>query len=585
MEVLCKDLTLGFYNEFGIYNIPISQYDIGRIISISFANQGEIFEIPDDTIVFLKALKPDGKEINTDQYCYVNRKENTVEICVFNQLSIAAGVVKCEIILANSEGQRYTSSHFNLVVNRPVSNDDHLKSMDQYRDIVGILVEIEGLRSELISNSDIFDENDKIETDKLYEASTEKKGIVKLVDSVESDSTIDAATPNSVKKVNDSLNNTNNLVAELTTRLNALADSDDTTLDQLSEIVTYIKSNKSLLDSITTSKISVSNIIDNLTSTDTNKPLSAKQGKVLKDLIDALTTTIENKVSSVNGQTGNVNLTAEDVDALPTSGGVLADDDSDRSMNVTPNGLLGDMTQKIKDFYSVQASKIDGGVLIYNGEDTDDRYVNQYSVLTTAAEIEANTDEDNVAGALAVKDMIGQIRNANTKDSDGYVTKGSGQANKVWKTDANGNPAWRDEKNATYSVATITSNGLMSAFDKIKVNSAITSMQSLFKCSTSMEQTFSSYMVIKVDGTTVTLMYGNFYSNFETSSHSTTILFPFSFNSIPTVVMTPHIINYNNNYTPIIYDISKTSFSVKMKSVFIDEETKYGFFWIAIGNN
>lgn len=92
------------------------------------------------------------------------------------------------------------------------------------------------------------------------------------------------------------------LISGLTTRLNSLADSDDTTLDQLSEIVAYIKNNKSLIDGITTSKVNVSDIIDNLTSTAVNKPLSAKQGKVLKDLINALTTAVGNKVDKISGK-------------------------------------------------------------------------------------------------------------------------------------------------------------------------------------------------------------------------------------------------------------------------------------------
>ena len=84
-------------------------------------------------------------------------------------------------------------------------------------------------------------------------------------------------------------NDIRELITGLTNRLNALADSDDTTLDQLSEIVAYIKSNRSLIDGITTSKVNVADIIDNLTTDVSNKPLSAAQGVVLKALIDAAT--------------------------------------------------------------------------------------------------------------------------------------------------------------------------------------------------------------------------------------------------------------------------------------------------------
>lgn len=100
-----------------------------------------------------------------------------------------------------------------------------------------------------------------------------------------------------------SAHNTNNaahpyiqgLITELASRLNALADSDDTTLDQLSEIVAYIKSNKELIEGVTTGKVDVSAIVDNLTTADAKKVLSANQGVELKKMIDAINAALANK--------------------------------------------------------------------------------------------------------------------------------------------------------------------------------------------------------------------------------------------------------------------------------------------------
>jgi hypothetical protein len=89
------------------------------------------------------------------------------------------------------------------------------------------------------------------------------------------------------------------LIEGLTTRLNALANSTDEDLDQMAEIVAYIKANKELIDGVTTSKVSVADIVNDLITNVTNKPLSAAQGVALKALIDAIT--VPTKLSDLTG--------------------------------------------------------------------------------------------------------------------------------------------------------------------------------------------------------------------------------------------------------------------------------------------
>lgn len=70
--------------------------------------------------------------------------------------------------------------------------------------------------------------------------------------------------------------------------INDVLDSDDVDLNELHEIVAYIKSNSALIAAITVSKVNVADIINNLTTNVADKPLSAAQGVELnKNKLDA----------------------------------------------------------------------------------------------------------------------------------------------------------------------------------------------------------------------------------------------------------------------------------------------------------
>ena len=108
------------------------------------------------------------------------------------------------------------------------------------------------------------------------------------------------------------------------------------------------------------------------------------------------------------------------------------------------------MTAGQGDFYRVSAAFTFGSETAHVGD----------IILATKGNPAQNaTDWDLIHAEIDSNSWV-----ANTASAAGYVSKGSGNANKVWKTDGSGNPAWRDDANTTYTfngaVSTIKDNNL-----------------------------------------------------------------------------------------------------------------------------
>ncbi len=345
-----------------------------RNLVITITDNGKPYQIETSAYVYLRGKRADGKSVfyNATVKDFQN---GIIELDIHDYLLSSSGRAKLDIGIynrvqkesPNKEDEIASTESFELYIPPNIFNEDDVVNSDEASALSQLINSARDEIAEMISNAEqatkrandatddlenklenhhfvltedkdaadgvpSLDENAKVPINELYEATTSSKGITQLVDDVNSDSTNTAATPNSVKMVNDALlsetarakeaekeisddfsthnasstahQDIRTIIDDLTTRLNALADSDDTTLDQLSEIVSYIKSNRTLIENVTTNKVNVADVIDNLTATDKNKPLSANQGKVLKGLIDALQEAVD-RIRDMTGSTAD----------------------------------------------------------------------------------------------------------------------------------------------------------------------------------------------------------------------------------------------------------------------------------------
>lgn len=110
----------------------------------------------------------------------------------------------------------------------------------------------------------------------IYETTTASTGVYTLLG-------IDRNYSSEIDNLKTQLN-------DLSTDVNHFLNVDDTTKDELSEVLALIDENKDVIESITSSKVNKTDIVNNLTTADATKVLSANQGVEIKKLIDNLQT-------------------------------------------------------------------------------------------------------------------------------------------------------------------------------------------------------------------------------------------------------------------------------------------------------
>ena len=307
------------------------------------------------------------------------------------------------------------------------------------------------------------------------------------------------------------------LIEDLTTKLNNFLDVDDTTTDQLSEVLTLIENNKGTLDSLTSSKINVSDIVDNLTTSSASKVLSAKQGVAIKGLIDALQaelddhthaiadvsglqTALDGKAASSHGTHVSYSSTAPVMDGTASVGSastVARSDhkhptDTSRASQSEFDTHVDDTTSHMTSTQKTQLSTAYSHSQAAHAPSNAQANQNAFSnIKVDTTTIEADTATDTltlVAGSNvtitpdATNDKITIAATDTVYTHPTYTAKSSGLYKvtvdntghvsgtaAVAKSDitALGIPA----QDTTYSVATTSSNGLMSASDKAKLDS------------------------------------------------------------------------------------------------------------------
>ena len=224
------DLDLASSNEYKVINAQQLDNNTRRL-EVNLFHEGKIYDITNVTKIELQGFRGDGETIKTP----LTNDGNNIIVDFDNTILGAKGVCKLKIALFGEDNKLLSSFPFVIRIDQNVYDETGVIASPVYLELENELKNIDDLKVSnfiLKEEKDVaggvpsLDTNTKVPITELYEATTTRKGITQLTDSVTSTSTTTAATPNSVKSVKDSLNleisRATNVESVLTARIDTI---------------------------------------------------------------------------------------------------------------------------------------------------------------------------------------------------------------------------------------------------------------------------------------------------------------------------------------------------------------------------
>ena len=221
-----KEISLDLQHQGFTNTIYVQEGDVdSRELTISLFDDGEKYNISSSSKVYLSGERSDKAVVSREVDSFTN---NIIKVVFRNEEICAKGISKYKIIIKDADDV-LSSVYFKVKVYENVYDENGILATPQYSELQEAIKKANSFVStedkDVAGGVPSLDVNAKVPISELYEATTSNKGITQLTDSVTSNSTTTAATPNSVKSVKDSLNSEINRATNVESVLTARIDT------------------------------------------------------------------------------------------------------------------------------------------------------------------------------------------------------------------------------------------------------------------------------------------------------------------------------------------------------------------------